>query len=162
MADLTQLTRGHKAQWAAIAVVLLTGMEGLMPVARHLPVDPPGVVSACFGQTNLDMPSLKAGERFTTAECQQILLTRLPRYNAYVDRCIHVALPPHRRAALVSFTYNVGPGTLCHSSVARELNAGHVTAGCNALRRYTYSNGHYQMGLARRRAVERRYCLRRD
>src|SRR5690349_6351260 len=116
---------------ATLAVACLCTWEGMDLVARHQAIDPPGVVTACIGETNYDRKDLKEGQRFTTEECKRRLLEDMPKYAAEVDRCIKVETPPHRRAALISFTYNVGGAALCKSSVARNLNAGRVKEGCD-------------------------------
>lgn len=146
------------ASWSAIAVSLLIGFEGLVHRGWHDKIDPKGVNTVCYGH----IENVKIGDYYTTLECQELLAKDIPRYDAMVKKCIHVPLPPHRHAAMVSFTYNVGGGALCKSTVARELNAGHVQAGCDALLRYTKSTGVVRRGLVTRRAIERVYCLRND
>jgi lysozyme len=147
---------------AALAVACLCTWEGMDLTAKHQAIDPPGVITACIGETNYDRKDLKAGQRFTEEECKQRLLEDMPKYAAAVDKCVHVDMPPHRRAALISFTYNVGSGTLCKSSVARYLNAGRTQEGCDALLRFNRANGKVLKGLTNRRTYERNWCLRGD
>lgn len=154
--------RGVAGAAAALAVAALVQWEGMDLTARHQSIDPPGVITACIGETNYDDPALKAGQKFTPEECKQRLLDDLPKYAAQVDQCIHVEMPPHRRAALISFTYNVGGHALCKSSVSRYINAGDVQRGCNALLLYNKSNGAVRRGLDNRRRFEREWCLRED
>jgi lysozyme len=159
---------GLSAAGAALAVLLIPHWEGRDYVAKHFSFDPPGVVTVCNGITNYDRPSLKAGQKFTAKQCDDMLLEALPRYAAEVSRCIpsFPTMPPHRQAALVSFTYNVGAGNLCKGSVAREFNAGNVAAACNAMVAYVKANGKTLKGLVNRRADgmwgERPWCLRED
>jgi lysozyme len=153
---------GVAAAAAALAVVCLTQWEGMDLIAKHFAIDPPGVITACIGRTNYDDPDLRAGQKFTPEQCKQFLLDDLPKYAAQLDRCLKVETPPHRRAALISFTYNVGGGTVCKSSVIRYINQGDVQRGCDALMNYTKANGKYLQGLANRRKFEREWCLRED
>ena len=150
----------------ALCVTIISHWEGMDLTAKHQSIDPPGVITACIGRTNYDDPTLKAGQHFTKAQCEQFLRDDLPKYDAMMRRCIHVAMPPHRYAAIVDFTYNVGGGTLCKSSVAREINAGYPRAGCNGLLAYTKANGRFLPGLRHRREDsfigERTWCLRED
>lgn len=148
---------------AALTCACLTQWEGMDRVAQHFRIDPPGVVTVCYGMTNYDRP-LKVGQKFTPEECKEFLLHDIPRYEAQARKCIPGLndLPPHRRAAITSFTYNVGGGALCKSRVARELNAGNVQKGCDALLSYTRANGRVLRGLVRRRAFEHEWCLRDD
>lgn len=154
-----RMSTAQHAAMVAIVVPLLTVLEGYMPVAKHDPIDPPGVITYCFGRTNYDDKTLKAGRRATKAECQELLKDDLPKYEAQVDRCIHVPMGPKRYAAVLSFTYNLGGGALCKSRVARELNAGHPKAGCDAMMNYTRANGRTLQGLVNRRQAEHKLCL---
>lgn len=147
---------------AVLAVTCLCTWEGMDLTAKHQAIDPPGVITACIGETNYDRPDLREGQRFTREECKTRLLQDMPKYAEQVDRCIKVDMPPHRRAAMISFTYNVGGYTLCKSSVARYLNAGNVQKGCDALMLYDRANGKVLRGLENRRAYEREWCLRED
>jgi lysozyme len=159
---------GLSAAGAALAIVLIPHWEGRDFVAKHFSFDPPGVVTVCNGITNFDRPSLKVGDRFTAKECDEMLLEALPRYAAAVSKCIpsFPDMPPHRQAALVSFTYNVGAGNLCKGSVAVEFNAGHVKAGCDTMLAYVKAAGKTLRGLVNRRSDgmwgERAWCLRED
>ena len=147
---------------AALAVIALVNWEGMDLTAKHQRIDPPGVITACIGQTNYDDPDLRIGQRFSPEECKARLLKDLPKYEAQVDRCVHVPMPPHRRAAIISFTYNVGGGALCKSSVGRLLNTGRVREACDGLLNYTRANGKVLQGLLNRRRFERDWCNRED
>lgn len=155
--------------WAGAGVgvccAFLVAYEGYEPTAKHEAIDPPGVITWCFGRTNFDDPSVKAGAHFTKEECEKQLPDSLQKYAAPVAECIPSfdTMPPKRQASLVSFSYNLGSGTLCKSSVARELNAGNIQAGCDAMLKYVYVNGKLcddaHCGLGRRRRAEREMCL---
>lgn len=149
-----------KAAWIAIAMVAVAGFEGLYTKAYK---DPVGVVTICYGVTNADRP-VHMGDKYTPAECKKFLEEDLPKYYAMVRKCIPKidSFPPHRQAALVSFTYNVGQGNLCKSSVARKLNAGDVRGGCDALLLWNKAGGRELRGLTNRRVAERKECLRSD
>lgn len=141
-----------------LAVSAIVVFEGFAPVGHHDPIDPPHVNTVCYGH----IEGVKIGERHTKKECEVMLEGDLPRYDAMVTRAIHVPMPPHRHAAILSFTYNVGGGALLRSSVARQLNAGNVQKACDALLLYNRANGRVIMGLKRRREQERQWCLRSD
>lgn len=157
----------RRAKWyvgsvVGISVAFTAAWEGFAPVATHERIDPPGVITWCFGRTNYDDPSVKVGTRFTKAECEKELPETLARYAADVEDCIPDVsnMPPSRQAALISFTYNLGKGNLCKSSVARYLNAGDVRRGCDAMLLYDRANGVVLKGLQNRRRAERELCLR--
>lgn len=146
--------------WLGLALSLTGAWEGMNTHAYH---DSIGVVTICYGVTNVDRP-VKMGDTATPAECKDWLAKDLPRYDAMVHKCIPKvdSFPPHRHAALVSFTYNVGQGNLCKSSVARKLNAGDVKGGCDALLLYDKAGGKVLKGLHNRRVNEHQWCLRSD
>lgn len=152
------------ATWLTIAVTCVAGFEGFAakPYVDRVGTGHP--VTWCYGETPADTggkaPPITA--TFTKAQCQQYLATDLVKYDAAVKKCIHVPLPPHREAALVSAAYNLGPAAVCNGSIARYLNAGNVTAGCNALLAYDHASGRVVEGLVRRRNAERVMCLRSD
>jgi lysozyme len=98
------------------------------------------------------------GDRATVAECEGMLIDRLEEFNAEVNRCVHAPMSDGRRAATVSFFYNVGSGAGCASSYVRKLNAGDPSA-CDELLRWDRAKGVRLPGLTRRRAEERRLCL---
>src|SRR5579859_1343435 len=116
---------GTVAAALAIAIPFVANFEGYFPRVYR---DPVGVRTICYGQTAADGADFS--KVYTKAECEDMLGKDLERYNKYVDNCIHVALPPHRRAALISFVYNLGQGGLCPGPVARNINAGNIAAGC--------------------------------
>lgn len=155
---------GLSAAAAAICAIFLVAQEGFAPVARHERVDPPGVITWCFGRTNFDDPTVVAGTRFSREDCKKQLEADLPKYAAPLVRCIKgfSTMPPHRQAALTSAAYNLGPGTVCKSTAVRLLNQGYVVAGCNALMAYTRANGVVLRGLINRRRVEVAMCKRED
>lgn len=162
MADTQpRVITGKRAAWVAIAMTVLPVFEGYAPVAVHEKADPPGVITWCFGRTNYDDPTVPVGERFTKAQCEQLLADDLPKYAIGVRKCVpgFDEMPPSRQASLVSFTYNLGAGTLCKSGVAKDLNAGNVQAGCDAMLAYVNAAGKYLCGLDKRRQDERAMCL---
>lgn len=158
-------TVANRTGWAGAGVAVCASFlmlwEGYEPVAKHERVDPPGVITWCFGRTNYDVKGVKPGTRFTKAQCEKFLEEDLPRYAGPIQRCAKgfADMPPKRQAALVSFAYNLGPGRVCKSSVIRNLNRGNIVEGCNAMLAYTRANGVVLRGLQRRRAAERHLCL---
>jgi len=139
------------AGWAAIAVICVSGFEGVRQVAYR---DPVGIPTVCFGETR----GVKMGDRHTLDECQGMLIDRLDEFNAGVNRCIRVPMSDSRRAAVVSFSYNVGIGAFCSSTFARRLNAGDPKA-CDELLKWTKAKGITLPGLVRRRDEERKLCM---
>lgn len=142
-----------RAAWLTIAVASVAGFEGLRTVAYK---DPVGIPTICFGET----VGVRMGDRASIEQCKDMLADSLSKADAAVMRCTRRPMTDERRAALVSFTYNVGGAAYCGSTVARKLNAGDVFGGCNELSRWVYARGVKLPGLVNRREEERKMCLK--
>lgn len=147
------LSNKQKAGWCAIAVTCVSAFEGLRQTAY---ADPVGIPTICFGETK----GVKLGDRATLEECKALLADSLEIADRGVRSCVKGLLPDYRRAALVSFTYNVGVSNLCGSTLVRKLNAGDVAGACNELTRWNRAKGIVLPGLTKRRAAERDMCLK--
>jgi lysozyme len=139
-----------------VALTIIMGFEGL---STYVYKDPVGIPTYCYGETE-NVPS--RGTRFTPEQCRALLLAKLPRYDAAMMKCVSakVVLPDERRAALISFTYNVGSSAFCKSTLVRKLNAGDTRGACNELLRWTKAGGRELRGLVNRRKAERDLCLK--
>jgi lysozyme len=146
----------------ALVIPFLGAWEGIDHVARHQAIDPAGVITYCSGLTNYDDATVRPGQIFSDAQCAKLLAGELPRYWAMVKREIKVEMPPHRSAAVLSFTYNEGEGTLHRSSIRRDMNAGRTEQACKDFLKYDIANGKRLVGLDNRRHAEYTYCIRED
>jgi lysozyme len=159
---------GLSAAGAVLAALLVSHWEGMNLVAVHLPFDPPGVITVCGGITTYDLPKLRIGDRYTKPQCLQMLADAAIRYGAKIGKCIPdlAKLPPHRQAALTSFAVNLGPGKVCNTHIARDINAGRTDAACGAMVQYVSANHKFLQGLKNRRTDhmwgENPWCLRKD
>lgn len=144
----------------SIAASFIAPFEGYFPKAYY---DPVGVKTICYGITAGDLKADGASFSgvYTKEQCLQFLEKDLVRYQAEVRKCVPRVQPPHREAALISFAYNLGGGALC-GPVGRNINAGNITAGCDAMLMYNHAGGRVLTGLSRRRAAERTMCLMSD
>lgn len=134
------------------AVALIRPFEGEV---RHGYKDVAGVVTACVGHTL----TARLGRIYTAAECAQLLEADVAVAAAAVRRHVRVQVSQDTFDALVSFTFNVGEGSLARSALLRRLNAGDTRGACDELSRWVYAAGQVQRGLVRRRAAERALCL---
>lgn len=146
------MTTKKKAGWAAIALTVVAGFEGLRQYAY---LDPVGIPTICFGETK----GVKMGDKATLEQCKGMLLDSLYEAHESVSRCVKVPMTESREAALVSFTYNVGGSAFCSSTLVRKLNVGDTVGACNELLRWNKSKGIVLPGLVNRRAEERKLCL---
>lgn len=141
-----------RVAWVVIATSAVAGFEGVRQYAYR---DPVGIPTICFGETQ----GVKMGDYRTMDECKAMLADSLMIANRSVDQCIKTPINDNQRAALVSFTYNVGGGALCRSTLAKKINAGDITGGCDELRLWVYAKGVKLPGLVNRREAERKMCL---
>lgn len=151
-----------KGKVAALAVVLLAAPF----VATHEGVvlnryaDPIGIPTACAGETDREVVSFK--ERFSRDECIAVMGASLLAHAVELDKCVKVPLARHEAAAVLSWSYNVGVGAACKSTLLRLLNAGRPAAEwCGQLKRWTMAGGKELRGLVKRRAEEYAMCMGR-
>ncbi|MER8967730.1 lysozyme [Mesorhizobium sp. M0808] len=140
---------------AASVIAMVSGFEGLRTYAYR---DPVGIPTICFGETR----GVKMGDHATPAECKDMLAVRLVEFETGMTRCLKnpAALPDQPYAAFLSFTYNVGVGAFCSSTLARKVNAGDVRGGCMELLKWDKAAGIRLPGLTKRRLAENALCLR--
>lgn len=156
MATKTQKTTA----WVTICVACVAGFEGLRTSTYF---DVGGIPTICFGETK----NIKVGDKFTPEQCKAMLADRIVKdFGPAVDRCISHPLPPNRKAAYTSFTYNVGASAFCTSSTARLENEDRYMEACNALMKFNKIRIGgvliYSPGLNNRREEERKLCLLPD
>lgn len=139
----------------AIATAMLSGKGGLEGREYIAYKDVVGVLTVCDGHTGSD---IRRGHRYTDKECDGLLNADLRKVANAIDPLIKVRIPEPTRAALYSFTYNVGSGAFSSSTLLKKLNAGDVPGACKELQRWTYAGGKQWKGLISRREVEREVC----
>lgn len=137
----------------AIATVMIPTLEGV----RYEPYrDVAGILTVCYGHTGSD---IVPGKQYTEAECQIMLNQDLKPFSLSVQRSVKVPASEYQKAALITFSYNVGISAFEHSSLLRNLNAGNYQQACDGLRQWVYAGGVKWKGLMNRREVEREVCL---
>ncbi|VAT79776.1 phage lysozyme [Klebsiella pneumoniae] len=139
----------------AIASVMLGNADGLEGRCYYAYQDVVGVWTVCDGHTGAD---IRRGHRYTDRECDNLLKADLRKVASAIDPLIKVRIPDPTRAALYSFTYNVGSGAFASSTLLKKLNAGDVPGACKELQRWTYAGGKQWKGLITRREIEREVC----
>lgn len=90
----------------------------------------------------------------TMAKADEILRKDLRKSERAVLKYITVPLTDDQFAALVSFTFNLGPASLQRSTLRQKLNYGEYRAAAKEFKRWVYAGGKRVMGLVRRRKVE--------
>ena len=124
--------------------------EGFRPCPYR---DPVGVWTVGYGHTQGVGPNTSC---ITKREARRLLRDDLRIFAKAVDDLIHRNLTARQRDALVSFTYNLGIGSLQGSTLRKRLNAGEKK--CKVIReelpKWVNAGGHPLPGLVRRRAAE--------
>lgn len=155
--DLTASTTKTVAAWLVVAVSITGTFEGLRQKAY---LDPVGIPTICFGETL----GVKLGQTKTLPECKDLLSDRLTYFDRELTKCFPMLPFQHAntRAALVSWTYNVGEGAACKSTLIKRANAGRMFEACDELLKWnkaTKAGVRITLpGLTRRRAEERALC----
>lgn len=120
-------------------------------------IDIAGVPTVCYGETR----GVEMGDSYTPEQCRTMLEAALATYRDGVVACIP-GLPDQPegvQVAVVSWTYNVGIGAACRSTLTRLANADDWHGACNQLPRWNRGGGRVIQGLTNRRAAERTVCM---
>ena len=144
---------GVAAVSIALAGAFVAPWEGLRTSAYR---DAVGVWTVCYGETK----GVRPGDRYSAEECEAMLERELERYAAALGECLTAELPQGARVAFVSWSYNVGTGAACRSTLVRKANAGDLYGACDELLRWNRAGGRVLNGLTNRRKAERAMCIR--
>ena len=96
---------------------------------------------------------------FTQEEVNNILKADLKRFEQGVDKLITIPLSQGMFDALVSFSFNVGLGTLQRSTLRQKLNRGDKEGAAEELLKYCMAGGKILKGLQNRRLDEKALFL---
>jgi lysozyme len=97
--------------------------------------------------------------KFTIGEVDAILARDLERFVSGVRKYCPTGLNQSRLDALVSFSFNVGLGTLQRSTLRQRHNRGDYEGAANEFLKYTKAGGKVLKGLVNRRNDERALYL---
>lgn len=152
MAIKTRLVQAGAAGVVAAAGALAYYFEG-----EHFKpyTDPVGIPTVCVGETGR---AVVLGKTYTPEECARLYVDSLNIAASHVEKCTP-NVPDAMKPALISFTFNVGSGAYCRSTLARKANAGDLVGACKELLRWTYAGGRQLPGLVARRKAEADQCL---
>ena len=129
---------------------LVKQFEGLRLTAYQ---DSVGVWTIGYGHTG---PEVHSGLTITQAQADSYLQSDLQKFANCVSTYITATLNPNQVGALISWSYNVGCGSLQTSTLRRRLNAGEApnTVAREELPKWNKAGGQVLPGLTRRRAAE--------
>lgn len=140
----------------ALAVAVIGTFEGIS-LNAYSDKFAGGVPTVCYGETR----GVKMGDKHTKEECDRMLAKAIVEFENGLDRCLATPtpLPVKTKVALVSWTYNVGTGAACKSTLVTLMNEGKYEAACHQLPRWNRAMGKVVNGLTNRRNKERDLCL---
>lgn len=141
-------------------IALIKGHEGLQLEAYPDPAHGWKTPTIGYGHTSAaGSPSVTRGMKITAAGADAILRDDLRKFEGYVANAVHVPLTQSQFDALVSFTFNLGPGNLRKSTLLRRVNALDYSGAADEFRKWNKAGGKVMAGLTRRRDDERKLFL---
>ncbi len=118
-------------------------------------LDPIGIPTIGYGHIKgVTKRDVRNHRTITEAQAEQFLREDLAVAETAVERLISVLLNENQFSALVSFTFNLGAGSLQSSTLRRKLNRGDYDAVPAEMARWTKAGGRTLAGLVRRRGAE--------
>ncbi|WP_338560677.1 lysozyme [Erwinia sp. E_sp_B04_7] len=115
-----------------------------------------GVWTNGIGHTAGVTPQSQVSERQAAVN----LVYDVMRVERQLDICVPVEMPAPVYDALVSFSFNVGAGAACRSTLVGYLKRHQWWQACDQLDRWVYVNGVRNKGIENRRAREKAWCLK--
>lgn len=138
---------------SANGVKLIQQFEGLRLKAYQ---DAVGVWTIGYGHTG---PDVTPGLVISQAQADALLARDLNRFETGVSRLVSVPLNQNQFDALLSFSYNLGLGSLQNSTLLRLLNQRDYAGAGAQFPRWNKAGGKVLPGLTRRRAAEQALFL---
>lgn len=141
--------------WAlsAAALIGIAGWEGFRDKAYD---DGVGVQTIGFGSTE----GVKPGDTITVERALVKLGADVSRHEKGLRECVAlIPLYQHEWDAYVSWTFNVGVGAACGSTLVKRLRSGDYAGACQELLRWNRAGGRVLRGLTLRRQSEYQRCM---
>jgi lysozyme len=151
-ASKTGIGAGIGAGVLALVLPLVAYYEGMVPKTY---ADPVGILTICYGHTGAQA---KPGNELPPEQCRELLSEDVLVENARMRQCVTRPMPTHVEVAFTSFSFNVGAGAFCRSTLLRRWNAGDHAGACAELSRWVYAGNRKLRGLEKRRESERAVC----
>jgi lysozyme len=130
-------------------LALIKRFEGLRLQAYH---DIVGVLTIGYGHTG---PDVAEDMVINASDAETLLRQDTLKFENGVEKSVKVPLTQGQFDALVSFSYNVGLGSLRKSTLLKKLNAGDYQGASREFERWNRAGGKVVLGLVVRRKLER-------
>lgn len=118
-------------------------------------LDPVGIWTVGYGHTKTAEPDMV----ITEGEAVELLHQDLLEFEEAVEDAVQISINDNQFAALVSFTFNLGIGSLWDSTLLKLLNVGDIRGAANEFLKWDKAGGQALLGLTRRRRAERALFL---
>lgn len=158
MATTATATASSRINAAGLAVI--KAFEGLATTAYPDPGTGGEPWTIGYGHTSAaGDPKVYPGLKITVAQAEAILKRDLILFERAVTQSVTRLPTSNQFAALVSFTFNVGPNNLRTSTLLKKHNAGDIAGAADEFLKWVYAGGRVMAGLERRRKAERALYL---
>lgn len=127
---------------------LIRNAEGNKLTAYYCPA---GILTIGVGHTG---PDVTPGMKITQAQSDALLSADLAKFEKAVASAVKVPLTQNQFDALVSFTYNLGEGSLRSSTLLKRVNAGDMAGAATEFSKWNKAGGKALAGLTKRRKAE--------
>ena len=147
------------ALFAALSIAApgLVRDEGWVTVTYNDPAKGASLPTVCAGVTGAKY-GVQAGKSYSQAECEAMTARAMLDHAIAIQSCVPGNLPTKTHAAFIRFTYNVGAGAACSSTMMRKARAGDLRGACAEIPKWVYAGGKIWPGLVKRRTYERALC----
>ena len=132
---------------------LIRKYEGLQ-LATY--VCPGGKLTIGYGHTG---PDVTEGRRINVEEANALLEHDVERFERAVNELVRVPMTQGMFDALISFSFNLGAGSLKSSTLLKKLNADDLDGAANEFVKWNKAKGNVLAGLTERRKSERELFL---
>lgn len=145
-------------KWAAgltISAAALLGIAAHEGYRSEAYRDVTGIPTIGYGETK----GVKMGDTTTPERAFKRLSESADEHAQRMVRCIRVPITQGEYDAYLDFSYNVGTGAFCSSTLNKKLNAGNYEGACKELLKWTKAGGKELPGLVKRRQAEYKTCI---
>lgn len=139
-----------------VGINLIKEFEGFRSNAYPDPATGGAPWTIGYGTTK----GVKKGMTVTQAQAEQLLRDDVKVFEEAVRKAVKVPLTQNQFDALVSFTYNVGPGNMTTSTLIKLINLKEYKSAAEQFLRWNKAAGKVMAGLTRRREAERKLFLK--
>lgn len=137
---------------STLALIGIASHEGFRERAYR---DVTGVPTVGYGETK----GVTMDSTTTRLEALMRLEISAGEHAKEMVKCIKVPISQGEYNAYVSFTYNVGAGAFCRSTLVKKLNNLDYDGACKELLKWTQAGGKVYPGLVKRRQDEYKTCI---